>query len=60
MKNSNSHVYHTITLKNTITGETVSGLHLQTEEIDGKKFFVLQVGNKMSKFSQDGFKIVKR
>ena len=61
MRNQSSgHVYHSVTLKNNVNGDVVSGLLIQTEEIDGKKFYVVQVGNKVSKFAYDGYKLIKR
>jgi len=46
-------------LTNRLTTETIVGDIINEEEIDGKKFFVVQVGRRILKLSKDAYTVKK-
>lgn len=58
-RKSGNAVLRKIKLKNSFTGEIVEGELVIEEEIEGKKFFVVQIGPRTMKFARDGYSIVR-
>lgn len=49
-----------IVLRNRFTNDLVAGLLMDTQEIDGKPFFVINQNGRTMKLAKDGYTIVQQ